>query len=292
MKLMVFLMIFVSTVQAQNWNGRIFEAQSGSEISEHEYVRQLAQNSIIVLGEKHYTEAVQAAQAKTIRMVVEAAGSAGSFTTGWEFLNVSSQKLTDKLFSKLKNKEITAEMFLLETQGKTPNNSYAAIINTTAELDGSLLGMNLSRSEKAPVTEGGLSKLDPKLLPPEFQHGTSGYLERFTQTMQGHATPEQIKNYYDSQCLVDDVAAYHLLNDSKHELKFLIIGSFHSDFYDGAVNRIKIRSPNTDIVSVKVVDASDYAEDELLAILHDDQYGDVADYVYFVNNPHTSGALK
>jgi uncharacterized iron-regulated protein len=291
MKILVLLMIFSTNLFAANWNGRIFNVKTNSEITFEEYTRELANFSIIVLGEKHYTTEVQAAQADTIRSVVALAHKQGSFTTGWEFLNVSSQSITNELFLKVKNKQITADDFLLSTQGKSPSNSYAAIIDVTADLNGKLLGMNLSRAEKSPVTDGGLSKLDPKLLPPGFEHGAAGYLERFTTTMQGHATPAQIKNYYDSQCLVDDVAAFHLLNDSKDELKFLIIGSFHSDYYDGAVNRLKQRSPETNTVAVKVVDASDFTESELLSVLHDDKYGDIADYVYFVNEP-TVNALK
>jgi uncharacterized iron-regulated protein len=273
-----------SEVSSKSWDGRIFNVKTKIEITEEEYVHDLASFTTIVLGEKHYTPAVQLAQAKTIRSLVTATGRAGEFTTGWEFLNVTSQSLTDDLFNKVKTKVISAENFLDETQGKTPSMSYAPIINVTADLGGKILGMNLSRAEKAPVTEKGIEALDPQLLPPGFDYGTAGYFERFKEVMQGHATPEQVKNYYASQCLVDDVIAYHLLGNAE-PLKFLIVGSFHSDFFDGAVNRMKVRDPHLLIATVKIIDSSDFSENELLAELHDNKYGDIADYVYFVNNP-------
>jgi uncharacterized iron-regulated protein len=285
MKFMTIFFLLASAAHAENWDGRIFNVKTNTEISPAEYVEDLSHFSIIVLGEKHYTPAVQLAQAQTISKVVHAAGKVGHFTTGWEFLNVTSQSETDRLFSQVTSKQMTAATFLNRTQGDNPSLSYAPIIDATADLGGQLLGMNLSREEKAPVTKNGLEALDPKLLPPGFDHGTAGYYERFVEEMQGHATPTQVKNYYDSQCLVDDVMAYHLLKDSKNGLNFLIVGSFHTDFYDGAVNRIKVRSPGIEIVTVKVIDASDYEEKDLMNEMHSDQYGDIADYVYFVNNP-------
>ena len=270
---------------AKSWDGKIYNVRNQIEISEPEYIQELSNYSIIVLGEKHYTTAVQLAEAKTIREVVLSKNKVGSFTTGWEFLNITSQNMTNSLFAKVKNSEITSEEFLIETQGKTPTSSYAPVIDVTAELGGNLLGMNLSRAEKDPVTKNGIEAIDPKLLPPGFDYGTPGYFERFQEIMQGHATPEQVNNYYASQCVVDDVMAYHLLKDSNQELKFLIAGSFHTDFYDGAVNRMKVRNNQLSLATVKIVDASDYSENELMEVLHDDKYGDVADYIYFVNSP-------
>ncbi|MFA6237968.1 MAG: ChaN family lipoprotein [Bacteriovorax sp.] len=281
---LITLISFTCFAQATTWDGRIFNAKSRLEIFQDEYIRELSKYKVIVLGEKHYTPAVQYAQEQTIRNVVAFTNKSGAFTTAWEFLNVTAQNETDRLFNQVKSKEITAENFIESTQGKK-DSGYASVIEATADLKGNLLGTNLSREEKKPVTENGIGALDPKLLPPDFDYGTRGYYERFELVMSGHATPEQIKNYYDSQCLVDDTIAYHLLKDSTNTLNFLIAGSFHTDFYDGAVHRMKSRQPGIKIVTVKIIDASDFEESELLGEMHSEQYGDVADYVYFVNNP-------
>lgn len=294
MKFLLPILLFSSMANAANWDGRIFNVKTNTEITNQEYVQDLSQYSVIVLGEKHYTPAVQLAQANTIKNVVFASGKRGTFTTGWEFLNVTAQAQTDTLFSQVRSKEITAEKFLDITQDHNPSPSYAPIINVTADLGGQLLGLNLSRTEKDPVTKNGIQALDPKLLPPNFDYGTKGYYERFVEVMEegGHATPDQIKNYYASQCLVDDTIAYHILKDSRNPLNFIIAGSFHTDFYDGAVNRINVRSPGILMTTVKIVDASDFEEKDLMEELRSDQYGSVADYVYFVNNPTTDKAKK
>jgi uncharacterized iron-regulated protein len=288
MKIMLLTFLLSNMAFARNWDGVIFNTKTEKEISSAEYTHDLANFSLIVLGEKHYTKAVQLAEAKTIHDVVTVTGKTGAFTTGWEFLNVTTQLTTEELFNKVLTKEITSEDFLVATQGNTPTSTYAPVIDTTASLGGKILGLNLSRSEKNPVTMGGLSALDPKLLPPQFNFGTAGYFERFSEIMQGHTTPDQLKNYYASQCLVDDVMAYHFLRDSSSDLKFLIAGSFHTDYYDGAVNRLKIRDPQLSIVTIKIIDASDFSEDQLLTELHDEKYGDIADFVYFVNEPRLS----
>lgn len=286
MKLILIALMLTNIACASTWHGKIYNVKTQTEVSQEEYIQALSRFSHIVLGEKHYTEAVQEVQAKTISLVVQNTGKTNSFTTAWEFLNVTAQKETERLFEQVKKKELTAQDFVKQTQGKNDSAAgYAAIIETTAQLGGNVLGMNLSRAEKKPVTERGIEALDPKLLPPGFAHGTKGYYERFVEQMQGHATPEQIKNYYDSQCLVDDIMAYHLLNSSAHDLNFLIAGSFHTDYYDGAVHRLIVRRPDIEIVTVKIIDASDYEESELLPQMHSQQYGDIADYVYFVNNP-------
>jgi uncharacterized iron-regulated protein len=80
--------------------------------------------------------------------------------------------------------------------------------------------------------------------------------------------------------------AYHYLKNSKNDLNFLIAGSFHTDFYDGVVNRLKMRHPKISLVTVKIIDASDFSESELLDQLSHEKYGEIADYVYFVNNPN------
>lgn len=287
MKFFLFFIVFSSFVEAASWDGRIFNVKNNSEISYEEYITNLTNYNFIVLGEKHYTLEVQNAQAKTISDVVIESGKANAFTTGWEFLNVTEQPMIDNYYFQVKTKKITALNFVEKTQGKVDKQEgYAAIIDATAILGGKLLGTNLTRLEKKPVTERGIGALDPRLLPPNFDYGTSGYYQRFALEMQGHATPEQVKNYYASQCLVDDTIAYHLLKDSPFDLNFLIVGSFHSDYFDGAVNRIKVRNPFVEVATIKIIDASDYEESELLNLIHSDEYGDIADYVYFVNEPY------
>ena len=159
------------------------------------------------------------------------------------------------------------------------------MIEATVSLGVKIFGGNLSRDEKAPVVSGGLAALDPKLLPPGFKIGGPSYLERFTEVMSGHATPEQITNYFAAHSLVDDSIAYHLYQDSMTSLNFLVIGAFHSMYSDGVVARLKERNGTSKIANIEIIDSSDYTVQEIEDFYLNDKYGDRADYIVFVNEP-------
>jgi uncharacterized iron-regulated protein len=270
------------------WDGRVFRPSSQAEISFDELLEGLSEASIVALGEKHSTVPVQLMEARIIASVVQATGKQGAFTTAWEFLNATTQTATATAFARVVAGELSVMDFLVLTQGKGADPSYVPVIQSTADLGGDLHGVNLSRAEKAPVVKGGIAAADPALVPPGFALGGAGYYERFYETMQGHATPDQIRNYYDAQCLTDDVMAYHLLEDpvaSKAGLRFLVAGSFHTDYFDGAVARLKVRSPASTVRTVRIFDASDYTEAELPALLRDSRYGEVSDFAVFVGEP-------
>lgn len=270
------------------WDQRIMAPKTGKILDQESWIKELTVADIIVLGEKHYNKEVQNAQGDIIRKVVTAGQKEQRFSLSWEFLNASAQEETRNLFSEVVSGTLSVEDFLIKTQ-KTPQaKNYAPMIEATRDLGGSLFGVNLSREEKAPVVKWGLSALDPKLLPPYFQMGGSLYSKRFTKTMEDHATPEQIVNYFAAQCLVDDVSAYHLTIDSDFDLKFLVIGAFHSQYNDGVVERLKMRNQYSHIINIEIIDASDYSESELLALLNHPEYGYRADYIFFVNEPKSN----
>ena len=284
-------LITLPAFAAESWNGRIIRASDQTQISQAQLVTELSAANHIVMGEKHYTPAVQNAQAGIISGVVQLTGQQNNFTTAWEFLHASQQKMVQALFARFVAGEITAKDFLDYTQGPSEQNvTYAPVLEVTKTLGGNILATNLTRQEKSPVVKNGIGAVDPALLPPDFEMGSEGYHQRFVDIMgqAGHATPAQIENYYAAQCLTDDVIAWHVVTDSTHSLKFLVVGSFHTDYFDGTVARIKIRAPGLKTASVTIVDASDYEEKDLEMVARDQKYGDLADYVYFVNEPSTA----
>lgn len=270
------------------WNGLIIRAQDGKSLSHDQLIQNLSHGNNIILGEKHYTPAVQDTQAAIISGVVKLLGRQNNFTTAWEFLNYTEQSIIQNHFEQFVAGKITAADFLTITQGDDSAISYASILEATKENSGQFIGVNLPRSLKSPVVKNGIGAADPRIIPPGFSMGSQGYHERFVELMgNGHASPEMVENYYAAQCLTDDVMAYHLLKDSQFNLRFLIVGSFHTDFFDGTVGRINARSPGDKTFTVRIIDASDYSESELLSAVRDPKYGDVADFVYFVNEPST-----
>lgn len=267
------------------WHGKVIHAITGQELAIGDMIQELRSAANVALAEKHYTPAVQAMQGRIIRDLVKATGTEGRFTTAWEFLNFSAQDKTDAAFGRFVAGDITVAEFLKLTQGSVPSDSYVPVLEATKELGGQLLGVNLSRAEKAPVVERGIGAADPKLVPPGFEMLGGGYFERFEAAMAGHATPEQIQNYFAAQCLTDDVMAFHITRDATNPLRFIVLGSFHAEYFSGTVERIRARSPKELTRVVRIIDASDFSAKELLGLIQHPKYGPIGDYVVFVNEP-------
>jgi uncharacterized iron-regulated protein len=272
---------------ASTWDGRVEEGFSGRIVSTASLAGELADSDFVVLGEQHDVAAIQSAQAGVI---AEIAGRRGDrkFSTAWEFLDAKEQPKIQQSFDLFNSGAIDAAEFLVRTQGSSRYINYAPILEVTRLLGGGFFGVNLSRKDKEPVVQGGLAAAFPGTIPPGFGMEYSGYFERFKRAMEGHATPDQISNYYAAQCLTDDVMAYHLnLDRSPQELRFLVVGGFHSDFGDGVVKRLRWRSAGAKVRTIRFVDASQYSESELETFRQDPLYGVVADFVVYVNEPRT-----
>lgn len=263
----------------------MIHVSSKKVLSRDQFISEISIADIIVIGEKHYTQKIQDEEGMIIKDVVEFRNqfTETNFTLGWEFLNNSDNFKIQSLISDLKNDLITTEDFLLSTQNNKNAHVYAPIINETLKFNGQVIGVNLSRLEKAPVVKNGIGALDPKLLPPKFKEGGSSYFDRFYEVMKSHATDEQIKNYFTAQSLVDDVSAFSLLKNQA-DLKFLVIGAFHSMYNDGVVARLKERAVDSRVINIELIDAEDYPENEtdFDLLLKDPKYGYRADYIILV----------
>lgn len=293
-----FLLVWLCCSAQAAWDQRLVRVGDGREMNSQELFDALASYRYIVLSEKHTTAAVQQAQAQAISGAVSAALALSSpvtrtsplpqsadFDVAWEFLNHTDIPRIDAAFARFRAGQIDAQGFLREMGFSPANFTYAPILQVTRDLGGSLLGVNLSREQKAPVVRAGIGAADPAFVPAGYQRGGEAYLRRFTEIMQGHATPEQISNYFDAQCLTDDVMADQIVRRARGRLTFLVTGSFHADYRDGAAARLLHRAPGAPLVVIRFIHASDYTEAELAGVLKDPVDGDVADYAWFVNEP-------
>lgn len=282
----ILFFIFASqSVGAASWQGKVFSVQRDQEISFSNLTEQLAKSDLIILGENHSTEAVQDMESQLISAVVERTSSRAQFTLAWEFLSVKDQALIDAQWDLLKNEKISTEQFIEKTVGESFYKTYTPVINTVLGLEGKLLATNLTREEKNPVTQRGISAADPQLVPAGYESGSANYFERFKFQMQGHVSEEKIPNYFDAQCLTDDVMAFQTLKNRDAHKTFLIAGHFHTDYQDGVVRRFAVRAPELMMVNIRIVDASEFTEEQLLSVLRHAEYGEVADYVIYVNEP-------
>lgn len=283
MRFIIISLLISACAHARTWNNTYFDARNGVEVSRADVLKSLFDKDTVVLGEKHYTPAVQDAEAGWIHDVVVQRGAEGHFTFGWEFLSHSEQAKIDLLWDQVMQGVISSEEFLAKTQGKS-GSPYISVIDKVQQLIGHVIGLNLTRAEKTPVTKNGLSGLDPKLLPPDYSRGSLGYHERFLNVMKDHVPADKLDNYYEAQCLTDDVMAYQYLQKKKGALGIVIAGAFHTDYFDGTVARLIARG-DRNIGLVKIVDATDFTESELSSELSDPKYGPTADFVMFVNEP-------
>lgn len=275
------------TVFAYDWNGRVFRGADRTEIPFYELMGEVQSSKIVIMGENHTTPEVQNIQAKIIDEAISLRKQ--SFALAWEFLAKTRQPRTEELLAQLKAGGISYEEFIRRAVGSSKNNTYIPVLKKVLDLGGSIYGINLTREEKSPITQGGIKSADPKLVPPGYEIGGDDYFERFSKEMEGHVPAEKIGNYFDAQCLTDDVMAFHTLALRNYQKIFLIAGHFHTDYYDGLVQRLNQRAPNTNKLLVRIVDASEFVESELFNLFRHPKYGQLTDYVVFVNEPKDKG---
>lgn len=242
----------------------------------------LAAADHVVVGEKHYTADVQKAEASLMEAWAQARPHQ-KLVFGWEFLAHTQAARDQALWDQVIKGELTVEDFLKTTQGQL-GPVYAPVLDQVLKHQMELRGLNLTRSEKRPVTQAGLGALDPKLLPPEYARLGANYLERFRAIMAGHVSEEQLDRFYEAQCLTDDVMAFQAVQNHR-QASFMIAGSFHVDYRDGVVERLRIRSPQSSILTIRILDQSDFKEDEIESLVWNPKYGEIADYVLFLNEP-------
>lgn len=257
-------------------------------ITQEELIAQLQNSSIIVLGEKHYSESIQNAEGILIDLVMNASRNIGktkTLTTAWEFYIHANQSVINYFYNFFLQDKISVETFMEKSHGSIQAKLYAPMALATKKYHGKLLGVNLSSEEKIPILENGLSNLPPDMIPPNFALGSANYYKRFELAMAGHGSPEKLKNYYETQCFVDDMMAYHIEQEAKSDYVFLITGSFHMEYGDGVLARLKARFPQKQVTSVRIFNTNDYVESELAEVIHDPTYGDLSDFIFFVGEP-------
>jgi uncharacterized iron-regulated protein len=278
-KLAVLSFLSLSILQAACASERIFDVAASTYIARDTLLERIAKVNDVVVGEKHDTASIQNSEAALFTDFAK--GRRARTTFAWEFWNWSEREVLESNFAKFRAGTITGEAFMRAVFGdKNPELTYLPILEAVKVYGADVIATNLTREEKAPVVSCGLSALDPSLLPQGFALGGAGYYDRFVEAMGGHGDPKDIANYFAAQSLVDDVAAYHFVASRTTPDAFLIIGNFHTRYFDGAWKRIEARSqPNRKRTLVEIADPGD--ETDWPTVLHHPKYGSVADYVIF-----------
>ncbi|SMF52865.1 ChaN family lipoprotein [Pseudobacteriovorax antillogorgiicola] len=259
---------------------RIIDLNHGKEVSLGDLA---SEGPIFVVGEQHYTDEIQKATAKLIAGIVRSQKNQNSFDFGWEFLNIDQKEQVNMALKRYWNKETSTKEALGELLGPYEGNqSYGVVLEAIRRLNGSVIPLNLSRSIKSQVSQGGMEALDPEWLPQDFALGSLSYYERFLDAMGGHGGA-QVDNYFAAQSLVDNTMAKELLAERQFPLSFLLCGSFHSDYRHGVVEELERRSPFNPTVITFVSDHGQTTA-EIISELQDERYGLRADFAVAVKS--------
>jgi uncharacterized iron-regulated protein len=252
---------------------RVYDLRHDREIHPQSLPQKISTPITIVLSEQHYQPSIQKTQAEVIRSIVQHHNLQGKFSVGWEFLDFTDQDLIDDLTSQWGEGIIDDETFIRKlfpsAKSSEKNRIYLPILRAVRDFEGQLLGVNAPRDWKKIVTSQGLGGLETHQMPSQCNSSQNNYRDRFFEVMSDHIQQATLERYFEAQLYTDCTIANILTNKSKHDLKFLIIGSFHADFGDGVVPQLG------SAVTIKLIQGKD---DELL-IPHP-RYGKISDFVY------------
>ncbi|WP_290736020.1 ChaN family lipoprotein [Halobacteriovorax sp. JY17] len=251
----------------------IYKTETKSFISYENFINELNDSGYIVLGEFHNFENIQTAQARIIKDKTLSSNSTESVQIMWEFINHTDQESINTKFNAFVNGRTNSVSFVSEIAGKQ-NISYAPIMEVAKEFNSAPIALNLPRELKKKVMEGGILAIDPKYIPAHHYVGGDQYRERFSNAMGGHMPPQSFEKYFLAQCLTDSVMS-DIANKNELNLNFIIAGSFHTDFFDGTVSRLK--EINSSKVTTLKITNNELFDSEFITGSED--FGSYADYI-------------
>lgn len=274
----ILFILCVLSFQAVSAASQYFDTKNGLFITQEELFNSIPKTAIFVLGEYHNDETIQNEQAAFIKSHIKT-NDIGSFGIFWEFLNHLDQRKINFLQLKMRAGMISSKELIQKIFGEQ-NQSYAPIIDLINKQYGHLFGINIPRKIKQQVIKEGLGSIDQDLIPPHHYTGDENYLARFTMAMGGHVPADMVEKYFLAQCLTDSIMADQIA-ENHHRTSYVIAGSFHTDFYNGTVARLRPLT-GSEVITFKFVNMSKTDSNEQEKLKNGDEaYGHYADYIVF-----------
>jgi uncharacterized iron-regulated protein len=254
-----------------------------SFVSFSELVARLSDYKIIILGENHDNEDHHNYQFRLMDEVSSLRRT--NVSVGLEFISWMHQDPLDKYVSGY----ITENDFLeLIGWGNIPFDYYRPLI----EISEFAFGINAPSFLTRKIARQGLESLtdqEKRLLPPDFELGSSLYFDRFKEVMDGmnHPMPEiAIERLFSAQSLWDDTMAYKSIEKSMLSQNpfFIIVGNFHARYKLGLPARLLNRYNDINLAVLTHVDARNLTSVDIenLTKPHP-KYGEIADFIIFTN---------
>lgn len=284
-KVTTFLMALIISFSSCATKLELYETSTDTFYSLEDGVKELQDSGYLILGETHYQEEVQKAQGIFINKVVQAKGRDGDFSVAWEFLNYTDQGKLENAMALYRTRAISIDQVLEPFFGQTPGKHilYRPLFDSAKNLNGHMVATNAPREWKSKIVAGGMSNLDPKYIPANMERGPAPYFERFNQAMGGHAPQDKVENYFLAQSYTDAVMAKSLVDLSRGELKFMIVGHFHSDFDHGLPYYLR-KLTGEQVTHVRMMDFTGLTQEQRAEMLTPDaKYGPVAPWILVLN---------
>jgi uncharacterized iron-regulated protein len=284
----------------------IVDTGSGKTYTTEEFAGlQAGTGRILVFGEQHATKENEkdpataehhAHQTQLLGyMVRELTRSRMHLNVGMEFLTYPHQADTDAYVGG----RLGEAAFLQAVQwgAKNPFQFYRDQIKMPALARGRTVALNMPSFVTSQVAKGGPDSLTSEqraLLPPVWERGGPEYFERFSETMQGHASPEQMENYFWAQSLWDDTMAWNAVKSLEADpaaMEVIIVGEFHTEFGHGLKARL-LRQGAKQVSTLLQVPVTKWNDEELKkALAPDPRYGNRADYLWVYSTGSSLGGL-
>lgn len=280
--MMKFLVLALSVLSFSAYasNIRVYYPATGQESDLETLLVNTPSNGHVILGEFHYDDKIQQAEALIINEMARIHHKKNDITLGWEFLDHTDSQKIQELSSQVFQGMITPKDFL-QNFFKPDDQKYLPLIETIQKSGVKLIGLNVPRAYKQKLIKEGIESLPAGIVPPNMSVGDDFYLERFKAEMGAHVPAEKIGRYFEAQCLTDSAMSY-VISKSKSDLNFIVAGSFHTDYFMGTVSRLKelVSGP---VTVVKIVNKENLEVEDLneMKKIHP-QFGAISDAIVII----------
>ncbi|MFA6012737.1 MAG: ChaN family lipoprotein [Desulfobacteraceae bacterium] len=264
----------------------IYSFHQRDYISFEEFIREISNYGIIIIGENHDSSLHHENQ----RDILNRFSDFGPLDAGLEAIEWTHQELLDEFTGGT----IDELKFLdaIKWNKAIPFSFYAPLITAAVKSGGFAYGLNAPPSIARRIAlEGvdGLTAEERQILPPDFKIGSELYFQLFQQKMRKIQHPKMGSSWdrlFAAHSLWDDTMAYQALKHCRQGIPFFIIaGNFHVFFKLGISARIAERS-NNKISSCTIIQVSSaYTTPEEIEeyTKPHSEFGIIGDYMIITN---------
>lgn len=284
--LLIYSFIVLSPIWASSLKLNIVDS-SGIEKSMAEVVSSLDPSSINLLGEYHSQVKIQQAQAELIdATALRFIASKDKVQVGWEFVNVEDQGKIDFLWPSFLKNIISSDELFAKLSLKNLD-SYKVIFDKLKLYSSEFIALNAPRSLKKEVMDNGINSIDQNDVPAQYRDCPKSYFDKFKQSFGGHGPidEEKLKAYFAAQCFTDHVMAEAIYDnfDQDRVPGFVILGSFHSDHYEGTGWSYQLFANHRSVNTFKFVEKNMFPQNTFDAWLKRVLAEKIADYIVVID---------